>query len=122
MRDQTTVIQELIKLTKCKEVGEINSQEMYELYEPLLCELTQLMHLYNVKTEKMQEEVKQNIESTQDILNEMQSYDITVRASYNFIKDKGYSDEFYEYFSKSLDEAAAEIRRSEFKLIQNKQT
>jgi hypothetical protein len=124
MRDQTTVLQELIKITKQNEAGLINSQEMYDSYQPLLIELTHFMYLSNIKTEKfqtelreMQEEAKQNVDSTQDILNEMQSYDMTVRASYNFIFDKGYQEEFMNYFTNSLDDAAAKIRRSEFELI-----
>jgi hypothetical protein len=110
-------MQEMLALERKSKSGEISSKELYESYEPLICELTHMLHLSNIETNRLQDEVKSNVESTRATLEEIQTYDMAVRASYNFVIDKGYEEEFKVYFNNNLDDAAAKIRRSEFELV-----
>jgi len=117
MREQGVILQEMLEIVRQSKAGDITPKELYEAYEPLICELTATLHLSNIESNRLQDEATKNSETSRATLEEIQMYDMAVRASYNFVIDKGYEEEFKIYFNDSIGDAMAKIRRSEFELV-----
>lgn len=118
VRESQAVIQDLMLLAKRYESEELVPQDYYEKAAPLICELTRAMAVSNEESSRRSSELERSTQEYNTIVESLMVDDTILRASYAFIKQSNYHDQFIDFFESSLVDVTADIRRSEFRLVE----